>query len=101
MYPVELETKDTAESNTSASYQDLLMSIGRNGQLYTSDYNKQDDSNFHIANFPFLRSNIPSWPAYGNWYQSLYDMPRLCPHMDVLFYGQGNFLISYLNRETS
>ena len=35
MYPVELEMKDTTESNTSASYLDLLLSIGRDGQLRT------------------------------------------------------------------
>ena len=29
MYPVEVEIKDTTESNTSASYLDLLLSIGR------------------------------------------------------------------------
>ena len=29
MYPAELEIKDTTESNTSASYFDLLLSIGR------------------------------------------------------------------------
>ena len=29
MYPPELEIKDTTESNTSASYLDLLLSIGR------------------------------------------------------------------------
>ena len=33
MYPPELEIKDTTESNTSASYLDLLLSIGRDGQL--------------------------------------------------------------------
>ena len=32
MYPVELEIKDATESNTSASYQDLLLKIGREGQ---------------------------------------------------------------------
>ena len=31
MYPVELEIKDTTESNTSASYLDLLLSIGSDG----------------------------------------------------------------------
>ena len=31
MYPAELEIKDTTESNTSASYLDLLLSIGRGG----------------------------------------------------------------------
>ena len=38
MYPVELEIKDTTESNTSASYLDLLLSIGRDGQFHTSIY---------------------------------------------------------------
>ena len=36
MYPPEVEIKDTTESNTSASYLDLLLSIGMNGQLRTS-----------------------------------------------------------------
>ena len=68
MYPPELEIKDTTESNTSASYLDLLLSIGRDGQLRTSLYDKRDDFNFHITNFPFLSSNIPSSPAYGVFY---------------------------------
>ena len=65
MYPAELEIKDTTESTTSASYLDLLLSIGRDGQLHTFIYNKRDDFNFHITNFPFLSSNIPVSPAYG------------------------------------
>ena len=44
-----------AESNTSAPYNlDLLLSIERDGQLHTSIYNKRDDFNFQITNFPFL-----------------------------------------------
>ena len=65
MYPVELEIKDPTESNTSASYLDLLLSIGREGQFYTFIYDKRDDFNFQITNFPFLISNIPTSPAYG------------------------------------
>ena len=65
MYPAELDIKDTTESTTSTSYLDLLLSIGRDGQLHTSIYDKRHDFNFHIANFPFLGSNIPSSPAYG------------------------------------
>ena len=60
MYPIELEIKDTWESNTSASYLDLLLSIGRNSQLHISLYDKRDDFEFHITNkLSFLRSNIP------------------------------------------
>ena len=51
MYPPELEIKDTTDSNSSASYLDLLLSIGRDGQRHTSLYDKRDDFNFHITNF--------------------------------------------------
>ena len=53
MYPAKLNIKGTTESNTSASYLDLL-SIGRDGQPRTSVYDKRDDFTFHITNFPFL-----------------------------------------------
>ena len=78
MYPVELEIKDTTESNTSASYLDLLLSIGRDGQLLTSIYDKRDDFNFYITNFPFLRSNIPTSPAYGVFISQLIRYARAC-----------------------
>ena len=78
MYPVELEIKDTTESNTSASYLDLLLSIGKDGQLHTSIYDKRDDFNFHITNFPFLSSNIPTSPAYGVFISQLIPYARAC-----------------------
>ena len=78
MYPPELAIKDTTESNTSASYLDLLLSIGRDGQLHTSLYDKRDDFNFHITNFPFLSSNIPSSPAYGVFISQLIRYARAC-----------------------
>ena len=78
MYPPELEIKDTTESNTSASYLDLLLSIGRDGQLHTSLYDKRDDFNFHITNFPFLSSNIPSSPAYGVYISQPIRYARAC-----------------------
>ena len=61
----ELEINDTTESTISASCIDLLLSIGRYGQLHTSIYNKRDDFNFHITNFPFLSSNVPSLSLYN------------------------------------
>ena len=75
MYPVELEIKDTTESNTFTSYLDLLLSIGRDGQLHTSIYDKRDDFNFHITNFPFLSSNIPT---YGVFILQLIRYARAC-----------------------
>ena len=78
MYHAELEIKDTTESNTSASYLDLLLSIGRDGQLRTSLYDKRDDFNFYITNFPFLSSNIPSSLAYGVFISQLIRYARAC-----------------------
>ena len=85
MYPAELEINDTTESNTSASYLDLLLSIESDGQLRTSLYDKRDDFNFHITNFPFLSNNIPSLPVYGVLSHTSYGMPGLVPLMNVLF----------------
>ena len=78
MYPVELEIKDTTESNTSASYLDLLLSVWGDGQLHTSIYDKRDDFNFHITNFPFLSSNIPTSPTYGVFISQPIRYARAC-----------------------
>ena len=48
IYPLELEIKDKTKENTSASYLNLLLLIGRGGQLHTSIRDKRDDFIFHI-----------------------------------------------------
>ena len=69
MYPAEIEIKNTPKSTTSASYLDLLLSIGRDGQLHTFIFDKRDDFNFHITNFPFLSSIFAGlWPVYLSTY---------------------------------
>ena len=78
MYPVELEIKDTTDSNNFASYLDLLLSIWRDGQLYTSIYDKHDNFNFHITNCPFLSNNIPASPAYSVFNSQLIQYARAC-----------------------
>ena len=45
---------------------------------HTSIYDKRDDFNFHITNFPFLSSNIPSSPAYGVFISQLIRYARAC-----------------------
>ena len=78
MYPAELKIKDSTESNSSASYLHLLQSIENDGQLRFSLYDKRDDFNFHITNFPFLSSNIPSSPAYSVFISQLIRYARAC-----------------------
>ena len=65
IYPNELEIKDTTDTMKSASYLDLFLEIDNTRHLKTKLYDKRDDFNFPIVNFPFLSSNIPASPAYG------------------------------------
>ena len=76
MYPTDLEIKDTTKNNTSASYLDLLLSIGRDDQMHTSLYDKRGDFRFHITILPFLSSNLPSSPAYGVFISQLIRYAR-------------------------
>ena len=54
IYPVELEIKDTTDTDRSASYLDLHLVINSEGRLRTKLYDKRDDFNFPIVNFPFI-----------------------------------------------
>ena len=63
IYPTGLEIKDTTDTSKSASNLDLHLEIDNDDQLRTKLYDKRDDINFHILNFPFICSTIPARPA--------------------------------------
>jgi hypothetical protein len=46
------------------------------GQLSTKIYDKRDDFNFKITNFPNMCSNIPASPAYGVYISQLIRYAR-------------------------
>ena len=71
IYPPELEIKNTTVSSNSASYLDLFLEYDQDYRLTTRLYDKRDDFNFPIVNFPFLDSNIPLSPAYGVYISQL------------------------------
>ena len=101
MYPAELKIKDTTESSasTSASYLDLLLSIESDGQLRTSLYDKRDDINFHITNFPFLSSNIPSSPAYGVFISKHIRYVRACSSYECFILRAARLHLSSPDRD--
>ena len=65
IYPIELEIKNTTDTDRPASYIDIHLEIYSEGRVRTKLYDKQDDFNFPIVNFPFICSNIPAASAYG------------------------------------
>ena len=76
IYSIELEIKDTTDTDTSASYLDLHLEIDSEGRLRTKLYDKRDYFNFPIVNFPFKCSNIPAAP--GVYISQLIQYSRVC-----------------------
>ena len=66
IYHVELEIKDTTDADHHASYLDLLLKYDNFHRLQVKLYDKRDDFNFDIVNFPLLSSNIPQSGACLN-----------------------------------
>jgi hypothetical protein len=56
IYPVDLEI---------SSYFDLCLEIDSEDRLRKKHYDKRDDFNFSMMNFPFISSNIPAASTYG------------------------------------
>ena len=76
LYFQELTISETTctESTKVASYLDLLLfTRDENNNITTKLYDKRDTFGFHIMNFPFMSSHIPSAPAaYNVIYASRY-----------------------------
>ena len=71
IYPVELEIKETTDDQYHSSFLDLLLEIDKDSRLRVKIYDKRDDFNFDIVNFPFLCGNIPQSPSYGVYISQL------------------------------
>ena len=78
IYPEELEIKDTTDTPKYSNYLDLRLEINDENKLSTKLYDKRDDFNFPIVNFPFICSNIPTSPAYGVFVSQLVRYARAC-----------------------
>ena len=78
IYLIELEIKDTTDTDRSASYLHIHIEIDSEGWLRTQLYDKRDDFNFPIVNFPFICSNIPAASAYGVYIFQLIRYSRTC-----------------------
>ena len=83
IYPEALDIKDSTETDISASYLDILLNIDSNGRLTATLYDKRDDFNFAIVNFPFLCSNIPLPSAYGFFVNAIKDWNNLPENVKV------------------
>ena len=70
IYPTELQLNKANSSDTEALFLDLNLSI-TNGIVSSKIYDKRDDFNFEIANFPFLEGEVRRSPSYGVYISQL------------------------------
>ena len=75
IYPAELQLNKPNSSDTEAPFWDLHLSIS-NGTVSTKIYDKRDDFDFDIVNFPFLNGNVPRCTSYGVYVSQLIRFAR-------------------------
>ena len=76
IYPSELQLDKANVSDTEASFLDLHLSIS-DGFVKNKIYDKLDDFDFDIVNFPFLDGDVPRSTSYGVYISQLIRFARL------------------------
>ena len=79
IYPSELQLNKANNSDTEAPFLHLSIS---NGFVSSKIYDKRDDFDFDIVNFPFLDDDVPRRPSYGVYISQLIRFARVCSHVD-------------------
>ena len=75
IYPSELQLNKANTSDTEAAFLDLHLSIS-NDIVSTKIYDKRDDFDFEIVNFPFLDGDVPRSSSYGVYISQLIRFAR-------------------------
>ena len=76
-----VQLKKANSSDTEAPFLDLNLSI-TNGIVSSKIYDKRDDFNFEIINFPFLDIDVPRSPSYGVYISQLIRFARVCSNVN-------------------
>ncbi|MEW8512930.1 MAG: hypothetical protein AB2608_19005 [Candidatus Thiodiazotropha sp.] len=80
IYPPELQLNKANASDTEAPFLDLHLSIS-NGFVSSKIYDKRDDFDFDIVNFPFLDGDVPRSTSYGVYISQLIRFARVSSHV--------------------
>ena len=79
IYPPELQLNKANTSDTEAPFLDLHLSIS-NGFVSSKIYDKRDDCDFDIENFPFLDGEVSHSTSYGVYIYQLIRFARVSSH---------------------
>ena len=81
IYPTEHQLNKANSSDTEVPFLDMNLSI-TNGIVSSKIYDKRDDFNFEIVNFPFLDGDFPRFPSYGVYISQHIRFARVCSTVD-------------------
>ena len=76
IYPFELQLNKANTTDTEAPFLDLHLSIS-NGFVSSKIYDKRNDFDFGIVNFPFLDGDVPRSTCYGVYICQLIRFARM------------------------
>ena len=93
IYPTELQLNKANSSDTEAPFLDLNLSM-----VSSKIYDKWNDFNFEIVNFPFLDGNVSRSPSYGVYISQLIRFARVCSYVDD-FNNRNLFLTAKLLKQ--
>ena len=97
VYSSELQLNKANSSDTEAPFLDLNLSI-TNGRVSSKIYDKPDEFNFEIVNFPFLDADVPRSPSYAVYISQLIRFARVCSNVDD-FNNRILFLTAKLSKQ--
>ena len=83
IYSPELQLNKANTSDTEAPFLDLHLSIS-NGFVSSKIYDKYDDLDFDIVNFPFLDGDVPHSTTYGVYISQLIECARVSSYVAVM-----------------
>ena len=98
IYPSQLTVVKADKSDHLADYLHLKFIIDSGGKLSTRLYDKYDELSFHIVNFPFLSSNIPSGPLMVCTFHSSLDMHDAAHTMMISDIATRAWLIDFCHK---
>ena len=85
IYPTELQLNRANSSDTEAPFLDLNLCIS-NGTVSTKIYDKRDDFDFDIVDFPFLDGDVPRRTSYGVYISQLIRFARASSNLSDFNY---------------
>ena len=99
IYPTELQLNRANSSDTEAPFFFFNFNLcTSNGTVSSKIYNKRDDFDFDIVNFPFLDGDVPRRTSYGVYVSQFIRFARASPNLNDFNYRNKALTANFLRQ---